>query len=119
VCSSDLIKEIHGIQNYHYVQNKVTREEMNVNMTPPEMMVQIAEMYKKNGRHRPFFIFSDMQRGNQGTDLADFIEANNLGTVYRSERVMNENSFNRIVCYVWTVNKDAMKAWPCEQTSKE
>jgi len=69
--------------------------------------------YAGNGRkgyHKPFLIFTEAEydyyvppeRRNYGQNLADFIKANNLGTVQKSGARRNWTA-NMVNVYVWTI----------------
>lgn len=102
------IKEMHGIQNVHIIQDNDDRVRYEP-QTPEELIPQIQALYNACGRPRPFLIFSDSTGKSQtsGKPLADYIEKHKLGTVHRSTMEYNKNSGNNLVVYLWTVDTEA------------
>lgn len=100
------VKEIHGIQNVHMLTDMAGMGEIKHEpLLIPEIIERIQICYNGIARHRPFFLFTDndTKRKNIGGQLADYIEANKLGTVQRSPLAHNHNSANNITVYLWNV----------------
>ena len=64
-------------------------------------------------------LFTGVEREGYGQKLEEFIVANNLGTVTRSETALNSNSDNTICAWIWKVNADGIKAFGKVEVSKE
>lgn len=72
--------------------------------------------YAASEENAAFFVFSSITNGktggkSPGTELAEFIEANGLGTVVKSGPSKNGNTKNKLTMWVWTPDKKALKAW--------
>lgn len=56
-------------------------------------------------------VFTEVQNGTYGKNLAAYIRKHKLGTVIGSRISTNPNSGNRLKGYIWTINKRALSAW--------
>lgn len=58
-----------------------------------------------------FYLFTDTEESNAGMNLAKYIVAEKLGTVVSTQYRVNPNSGNKVKCWIWSVNKVALKKW--------
>lgn len=56
--------------------------------------------------------------GGYGRQLSAYVKKHHLGTVVMSSTSTNPNTGNRIRCYIWTIDKPAIKAWWLKHCSK-
>lgn len=58
-------------------------------------------------------VFSEARdgAGSYGERFAAYITRNGLGDVIASQRRVNPNSGNQLKCWIWTLNKAALKTW--------
>jgi hypothetical protein len=102
------IKEFHGVQNQWVFENKITGKYHYEDLPFEELVNSFFEEVLRWDAHRPVWIFSDNnKKTSPGEALAQYIEANKLGTVVRSGYAHNHNSGCDIQCYVATISVKA------------
>lgn len=66
-------------------------------------------------RHPAHLIFTDIAGNMYGRNLARYITGKKLGSVAKTKAAHNPNSHNKVTCWVWTPNWDAVqKKFPHE-----
>lgn len=72
----------------------------------------IRDMQKTmKGIRAPYMVYSMPTDYKIGEELFEFIQKEKLGTVIKTDAVININSGNDLVVYTWTVNWKALHKW--------
>lgn len=90
------------------------RQLIGVHDDSPSGGLRNAFRYPDNGPRCAHVVFSDTTSGH-GKRFAAFIVKKGLGTVISTPARVNPNSRNRIVVWVWTINKAGLRRWLKEQ----
>ena len=113
------VREIHGIQNFHVFEKgehfQGTFERDLIRVDAEWVVMKVKDSFAKNDerRARPVYIFTDnhdyhidKKKGEKwaGQALLEYIVENKLGKVWRTDKLLNENSGNKIECFMWAVD---------------
>lgn len=101
-------RELHGIQDY-------TDYHPYKKCTPVQIISFVQEQMAHGGRDGVFVTFAAAnghgELSHQGEDLAKYIRAKKLGTLFSPRAARNPNSGNMLRVWLWRVDRVALRKW--------
>lgn len=90
--------------------------DMYYHKTVKDFIIDCLDQVESSGDDiTPHILFTDVKENSRnkvnGEKLHKFILENKLGTVVKTPPRINTNSNNKLICYLWTINRRNLIAW--------